>query len=239
MSDKVPSLITLQSDLGVTFLDSDLLAQAVTHSSYSNEHPGVPDNERLEFLGDAILGAVVSDMLWKRYPTCHEGELTRYKAILVQEQGLVPIAESLGLSEYLRLGKGEDLTGGRDKPSVLSDAVEAVVAAVYLDQGFPIVRQVIHRWYEGRIDKVHRKALHADFKTKLQEWAQAVHKVTPSYEILSTEGPAHARQYTARVQLKGRELGLGIGRSKKLAEQAAARAAFDIIEGYDTDVANQ
>jgi ribonuclease-3 len=223
--------------IGVQFTNVSLLERALTHSSFSNEHPEQPDNERLEFLGDSVLGAVVSDMLWRRYPDSHEGQLTRYKAILVQEQGLLPIAERLSLGSYLRLGKGEEQTGGREKASVLSDAVEAVVAAIYLDQGFEPVQQVIEDWYAERLQLISRDEEHTDHKTKLQEWAQSAMKLTPTYTIVSTEGPAHDREYTAEVYLDGTCLGQGQGRSKKVAEQAAAKIALSQRANHDKDVA--
>jgi len=237
MTDPGGGLEQLIAKLGISFADESLLWQAATHSSYSNEHADQSDNERLEFLGDAVLGAVVSDMLWRRYPDCHEGQLTRFKAILVQEQGLLPIATHLELGEYLRLGRGEEQTGGREKPSVLSDAVEAVVAAIYLDRGFAAASRVIESWYAERIDIVSQHEQHTDYKTKLQEWAQSEFKQTPSYLIVATDGPAHAREYTAEVHLGTRRLGTGHGRSKKLAEQAAARVAFVDRTQHDSDVA--
>ena len=226
----------LMANLDIQFEKPELLQRAVTHSSYSNEHPESMDNERLEFLGDAILGAIVSDMLWTKYPDSHEGVLTRYKAVLVQEQGLLPIAEELQLGRFLRLGKGEELTGGREKPSVLSDAVEALVASVYIDQGFEAASRMVNGWYEERILQVHYSEQSADFKTKLQELTQSREKRAPTYEIMGIDGPSHARVYTAVVRLDGIHLGMGEGRSKKSAEQAAARVAFERLTNHDKDV---
>ncbi|MEC8024917.1 MAG: ribonuclease III [Myxococcota bacterium] len=230
------ALSELMANLDVRFKNPDLLQRAVTHSSYSNEHPESVDNERLEFLGDAILGAIVSHMLWAKYPNCHEGVLTRYKAVLVQEQGLLPIADALELGRFLRLGKGEELTGGREKPSVLSDAVEALVASVYIDQGFEAVSRMVNGWYEDRILRVHDSEQSADFKTKLQELTQSREKRAPTYEITAIDGPSHSRIYTAMVRLDGINLGSGEGRSKKSAEQAAARVAFEGLLNHDKDV---
>ena len=220
-------LSALVTGLGYTFQDPALLLQAVTHSSYRNEHPDVVgDNERLEFLGDSILGAVISRILFDRWPDEREGALTRYKSVLVSEKGLVATAEALGLGQHLRLGRGEDHSGGRDKPSVLSDAMEAVLAAVYLDGGFDATYDVVARLFDARLAKVGRLEQRIDFKTKLQERCQGEHKLTPRYRIVGHSGPDHARQYQAMVMVPGRVCARGGGNSKKAAQQRAAAVAF-------------
>lgn len=207
----------------------------MTHSSYRNEHPEAPgDNERIEFLGDAILGAVVSHLLWESYPQHHEGMLTRFKAVLVSEEGLVDTARRLHLGDHLRLGRGESMSGGSEKASVLSDAMEALFAAVYLDGGFDKAFAVIEGLYAARILRVGRVEQTIDFKTKLQERIQERYQTTPSYAIVDISGPDHQRVFTAVVSVARQVLGEGQGRSKKVAEQAAARLAFEGMERLET-----
>jgi ribonuclease-3 len=223
-------LDTLMDALGYHFKSIHLLELAVTHSSFRNEHKDLEgDNERLEFLGDAVLGAIISHMLVDHFLDQPEGVLTRYKAVLVSEHGLNRTALELNLGQYLRLGRGEEQTGGREKASVLSDTMEAVFAAVYLDGGFGAVQLLISRLYESRLKEVGGTEQHVDFKTKLQELAQIEYRALPTYAIVDFTGPDHDRQYSAIVSVLGEELAQGIGGSKKEAEQSAAMTAFEKI----------
>ena len=203
-----------------------MLFRSMTHSSYANEHrsAGLTSNERLEFLGDSVLGVVVADYLFHEHPDMPEGELTRTRAALVCEGSLHEVAQSLNLGRYLRLGKGEDAGGGRKRPSILADATEAMLAAVYLDGGMkavgPIIRALI-------LDKEREKAADRDYKTALQELVQRQADQVLTYRLVGEHGPDHAKTFTAEVLLNGESIGSGSGHSKKEAEQAAAKSALE------------
>ncbi len=210
--------------LGYTFHDEALLRRALTHPSAGRE-----DNQRLEFLGDAVLQYLMSDRLYRKHPADREGSLTHMRALLVCEAALSPIAESLGIGEALVMDRGEELTGGRTKPSVLCDAMEAVLAAVYLDGGMKAARAVVERCWpaEGEVSRPMQ-----DSKGQLQELLQKNGGETPTYAIIGTSGPPHAPVFEAAVFRSGEEIGRGSGHTKKQAEQAAALAALrDRIEG--------
>jgi len=215
----------LEQKLNYTFRSPALLENALTHSSYANEHreSGALSNERLEFLGDSILGLVVAEHLYRMRPDLPEGDLTRIRAALVCEGSLVEVAHRLGLGEHLRLGKGELVGGGRERPSIQADAVEAILAAVYLDGGIGQVRKLIQRLILEQ--ETEKAAASRDYKTTLQELVQRESGKTLSYHLIAESGPDHAKQFTMEVQLNGQPLGMGEGRSKKEAEQAAAKAA--------------
>lgn len=225
--------------LGVSFSDVKLLELAVTHSSAAAEdrgrrgakHRAPRDNERLEFLGDAVLGLVVGEALWRALPEAPEGELSRVRAAVVNERNLATVAAELGLGEALRLGRGEEQTGGRGKASILCDAFEAVVAAVYLDAGLETARAMIGRLLAASIDDAVRHGeVHIDEKTVLQERLQGERGITPRYEVVGAEGPDHARQWTV-VMIAGDFLRTeGVGASKKTAERAAAREALGRLD---------
>ncbi|MCA9673619.1 MAG: ribonuclease III [Kofleriaceae bacterium] len=218
----------LEEVLGYRFRERGLLATALRHASWANEHPDDPagDNERLEFLGDAVLDLVVGHQLMVRFPQLREGQLSVTRAQVVSESGLAAIAGTLGLGEWIKLGKGEDRSGGRHKASILADAFEAVVAAVYLDGGFPAVWELVSRLLEERLDKVEFKGFH-DHKTRLQEAAQAKLKTTPDYVVVAELGPDHDKRFIVEVVMVDKVWSRAIGRSKKEAEQlAAAEAAF-------------
>jgi ribonuclease-3 len=229
----------LAERLGYRFRDPRLLLLALTHKSYANENPldAPADNERLEFLGDAVLDLLVSDLLYVRFPDMTEGSLSKLRASLVAETSLAPLASELDLGAELRMGRGEDSSGGRAKPSLLSDAFEAVVAAVYLDsradRGLAAIHDVIERLIAPRIERALDSAAVFDFKTELQEWAQKRYKEPVVYRIVSEGGPDHEKTFAAAALLRERELGRGSGRSKKLAEQAAARAALEGLRNPD------
>ena len=206
-----------------------MLENALTHSSRANESRGtLSSNERLEFLGDSILGMVVADHLYRNHPDLPEGELTRARAALVCEESLVEVARELNLGEYLRLGKGEEAGGGRNRPSIRADAVEAVLAAVYLDGGIGSARKIIQKYILSRevagLTKPH------DYKTALQELVQRESGQVLQYRLTGEEGPDHDKRFFMEVTLNGKSVGSGTGRSKKEAEQMAAQAAIKALE---------
>lgn len=222
----------LEGRIGYSFRQRALCESALTHKSWLNERHGADrtDNERLEFLGDAVLALAVSDMLMKLFPDRSEGELSKTRAALVSEVGLAKAAESIGLGEWIFLGRGEDQAGGRRKPSILSDALEALVGAVYLDSGYVAAHQVTERLFANALRDADSSA-RFDFKSRLQERSQALLQATPQYAVVGQEGPDHDRRFEVAILLDGREYGRATGRSKKEAEQSAAAKALDVIEG--------
>ena len=216
----------LEEKLGYTFTDRTLLERALTHSSYANENrgKGLESNERLEFLGDSVLGMVTADFLFRTKPNLPEGDLTRTRAALVCEGSLVLVARELGLGRCLKLGRGEDAGGGRERPSIPAVAVEAVIAAIYLDGGIGSARKFIQRFILDRGDVV---AVSRDHKTALQELVQRESGQVLEYRLLGATGPDHAKVFRVEVDLNGEAVGTGEGRSKKEAEQNAARAAIE------------
>jgi ribonuclease-3 len=223
----------LEAVLGYEFKDRNTLAQALRHASWCNEQPDrVDDNERLEFLGDAVLDLVVGHRLMTRYPQLREGELSVTRAQVVSETGLSEVAGQLGLGRWLLLGKGEEKSGGRGKPSILADAFEAILAAVYLDGGFVAAEQLVGRLLADRIEKVELKNFY-DFKTRLQETAQARLKTTPTYRVVNEIGPDHDKRFVVAVTIGTDEWARAVGKSKKEAEQMAAAEAHFKLEGSD------
>ena len=219
---------TLEEKLGYTFQNRALLENALTHSSCANESRGkLQSNERLEFLGDSILGMVVADHLYRNHPDLPEGVLTRTRAALVCEDSLVVVAEELGLGQYLRLGKGEETGGGRNRPSIRADAVEAVLAAVYLDGGIGSARKIIQKYILSR--EVAGLTKPRDYKTALQELVQRESGQVLAYRLTGEEGPDHNKRFFVEVTLNGKSVGQGSGRSKKEAEQMAAKAAIEVL----------
>ena len=215
---------TLEAKLGYHFKDRALLENALTHSSYANENRGaLGSNERLEFLGDSVLGMVTADFLFKEHPDLPEGDLTRTRAALVCEESLVEVADLLDLGAYLKLGRGEEAGGGRERPSIRADAVEAVLAAVYLDGGLVEARKIIQRFI---LDKETEKSASRDYKTTLQELVQRESGQVLTYRLTGESGPDHAKVFSVEVDLNGQKVGEGTGHSKKEAEQMAARAAI-------------
>lgn len=221
----------LQEKIGIKFSDESLLIQAFTHSSYVNEHRDKPhrDNERLEFLGDAVLEVAISHFLYKQYPEMSEGELTKLRAAIVCEPSLVSFAHELSFSDFVLLGKGEEMTGGRTRPSLLADVFEAFIGALYLDQGFEAVfafmeKHVFPKIKDGAFSHV------MDYKSLLQEIVQRDGSGEIEYKILQERGPAHNREFVSQVILKGKELGIGMGKSKKEAEQRAAQRALEKLK---------
>ena len=218
----------LIEELGYSFADTGLLLDALTHRSFKNERPDLAstDNERLEFLGDAVVGLVVTSLLYVQFPEADEGELTRRRADLVSEKGLSEAAEAIGVGDAMRLGRGEDKSGGRSKPRLLSSALEACIGAIYRDGGADAAFAAARRIFEPRL---HTSAPgHRDAKSRAQEWAQAHLGVTPVYRLVRTEGPDHDREFTVVLELGEEQVATGQGRSKIDAEQAAAQAALEV-----------
>ncbi len=204
---------------------------AVTHKSWVNEHrgEGAEDNERLEFLGDAVIDLLVSEYLMTHFPLAREGDLSKLRAAVVDEPGLAGIGRALQLGELLRLGRGEELTGGRDKASLVADAMEAVIAAVFLDGGLAAVHRLIDPFLEEAYARAVNGSIDRDFKTQLQEQAQARFRSSPRYRVVAEVGPDHSKTFEVEVELQGEVLGRGSGRSKKDAEQGAARIAVEAL----------
>ena len=223
-------MTTLEEKLGYEFRDPALLENALTHSSCANESRGrLQSNERLEFLGDSILGMVVADHLYRNHPDLPEGELTRTRAALVCEDSLVEVAEALRLGEYLHLGKGEEAGGGRKRPSIQADAVEAVLAAVYLDGGIGSARKIVQQYILCR--EVEGLTSPRDYKTALQELVQRESGQVLKYRLTGEEGPDHDKRFFVEVDLNGEVVGRGKGHSKNEAEQIAAKAAIAKLKG--------
>ena len=211
----------LEEKLGYSFGNPALLENALTHSSYANENraKGETSNERLEFLGDAVLELVSSDFLYHKYPDRKEGELTKLRASMVCEPSLAYCAKDLSLEKYLLLGKGEEATGGRNRPSIISDAMEALIGAIYLDGGFTSAKEFVHRFI---LNDIEDKQLFFDSKTILQEMVQSQGGEALNYVLLGESGPDHMKHFAVAARIGGREIGRGEGRTKKAAEQLAA-----------------
>ena len=219
----------LERTLHYSFLDKQLIETALTHSSFANERgPGVQYNERLEFLGDAVLSIVVSDYIFKNLTDMPEGELTRVRATLVCEKSLCDLARAIHLGDYLRLGRGEDLSGGRDRPSILADAFEAVIAAIFLDGGMEAASAFILRNMSSLLSN-RTYTPFVDYKTRLQEIVQQNPEDQLEYRLSGEEGPDHAKIFTVQVILDNNVFSTGRGRSKKAAEQDAAKEALRLM----------
>jgi ribonuclease-3 len=221
-------LAALRDRLGVAVGD-EMLGLALTHRSYAFEAGGIPTNERLEFLGDAVLGVIVTDDIYHRFPDAPEGRLAKIRAAAVNTQSLADIARGLDMGASVLLGRGEEQSGGRDKDSILADTMEAVIGAVYLDQGLEVVDGLVRRLFDDLLADLATRRASLDYKTSLQELAAASCATLPAYE-LSEEGPDHEKRFTAVVAIDGEALGRGQGRSKKEAEQAAAQQAYDALQ---------
>ena len=222
----------LEKKLNYTFRDPGLLGEALSHSSYANEHrsAGLRSNERLEFLGDSVLGFVTAEFLFLQHPDLPEGDLTRIRAALVCEQSLDEVARKLDLGRYLKLGRGEEAGGGRERTSILADATEAVFAAVYLDGGIGAASTLIHRVLLDAEKEEVVEERRRDYKTALQELVQRQADQVLTYRMIGEEGPDHDKTFLAEVLLNGTQVGTGSGHSKKEAEQSAAKAALRKLE---------
>jgi ribonuclease-3 len=229
----VEPLDPFQKTIGYSFRKPDLLREALTHKSYLNEmrasdkDRAAQDNERLEFLGDAVLDLAVSERLISLYPLSSEGDLSKMKARIVSEVTLARVAKRLCVGKFLLLGRGEERTRGREKPSLLSDALEAVIAAVYLDGGFETARTVLLKIFEEEIHRLDRHQDDIDYKTELQECCQREFEVLPTYRVLRESGPDHQKLFEVKLTIKETVFGIGRGRSKKEAEQQAAKQALE------------
>jgi len=221
-------LKALEKILGIDFKDISLLEKSLVHRSYLNENQGTDSdsNERLEYLGDAILGYIVAEKLYRDFPEYDEGQMTRLRSILVRRETLARISRSINIGEYLFLGKGEDTSGGRNKSANLACALEAVIAAVYLDQGIVKTRKMILRLLKDEWQKAIKKPAAIDYKSKLQELIQSREQKIPSYQVTGTSGPDHIKTFDVEVRLGNEILGSGSGKSKKEAETEAAREAL-------------
>lgn len=224
--EKKPELSAIATSLGVKFKNSELLAQALLHRSYLNEHTDIQsDNERLEFLGDAVLELIVTEYLYSHYPL-PEGELTLLRSALVKKDNLAAIARKLGLGSYLYLSKGEEKSGGREKSYLLANAFEAVIGAIYLDQGMAEAQTFVIRTALSNLQEIIAQQLHIDSKSRFQEKAQAITGITPEYKLVTQTGPAHERSFVMGVYLGEELIATGQGASKQHAEQTAARNAL-------------
>ncbi len=217
-----------QQTLGVFFNQLSLLEQALVHSSYINENPNLAptSNERLEFLGDAILGLIVAEKLYHDFPHATEGEMTKLRANLIRRDTLARVARTIRLGNYLYLGKGEETSGGRHKAANLAGALEAVIAAIFLDQGWATTRDSVLKLFRNELEKVTSQGAGIDYKSRLQELIQAREQSTPTYHVLDAAGPDHNKRFTVEVRLGNTVLGKGSGKSKKTAETEAAHSAL-------------
>lgn len=220
----------IEKKINYEFKKKEFLNKALVHRSYCINHPELENNERMEFLGDSILGFCVANYLFNTYKDLPEGELTKIRALVVCEQSLFRLAKNIGLGEEILLGRGEEMTNGRERPSILSDAMEAVFAAVYLDGGIKEANRVILALLKEHIVEAVKNRDVKDYKTVLQEITQKEYETAPCYSLLKEEGPDHAKVFTVAVMLNGKQLATGVGKSKKEAEKQAAKSAIEQLK---------
>jgi ribonuclease-3 len=234
--ERVQTLMGLEERLGWHFADIALLDNALTHRSFVNENvaPACRDNERLEFLGDAVLELTVSDMLMRKFPDHAEGQLSKLRASVVNEQPLAELARRFGIGEHLLLGKGEEGSGGRMKSSLLANAFESVIAAMYLDGGFDRTAVFIGRLFEPLIEEGELSAVYRDYKTAVQEMSQVLFREMPRYVVISETGPDHDKRFETSLMIGERVIATGMGRSKKEAEQLAAKMALEELRKIES-----
>lgn len=227
----------LQEILGVTFNKPSLLEQALVHSSYVNENPAFVSghNERLEFLGDAVLGFIVAEKLYQDFPDLSEGEMTKLRSVLVRRETLARVAKAVRLGDFLYLGKGEEASGGQDKTANLAGALEAVIAATFLDQGAAAARNFVLRLLSEELARVVSQGMAVDYKSQLQELMQSRYQSTPVYRLVEEVGPDHDKRFTVEVMAGNTVLGRGTGKNKKSAETEAARSALERLSDSFTD----
>ncbi len=230
----MPSLATFQTRLNLHFADPALLQSVLLHRSFLHEHPdqsaGLTDGERLEFLGDAILNYLTAALLFERYPERGEGGLTTLRSALVKTATLAGFARTIGLGDYLRLSKGEEQSGARERNALLADTFEALIGAVYLDQGIEAASEFVGAFLEQQLDQIDTHGLKLDYKTQLQQRVQAERNVTPRYQVVLETGQDPRREYTIEVLAGDERLGIGAGNTKQAAAQAAARAALQFLD---------
>lgn len=232
---KSRELARLQKHIAYTFRNVDLLEEALTHKSYINEtkKKTAKDNERLEFLGDAVLDLVICQALMERFPDVPEGDLSKMKAKIVNEDTLSQIAQTMDIGSSLLLGKGEEITKGSEKPSLLANALEALIAAVYLDTGLEASRDVILKHFKLSLKKVAPGEILFDYKTALQEYSQKHFGTLPVYRVVNESGPDHQKRFEIETWVNGKACGIGVGKSKKAAEQESAEAALAFLQGKE------
>ena len=228
---RVKKLKKLQNTIYYKFKNLKLLDQALTHRSFANENQSqsLKDNERLELLGDSVLDVVITRLLMDRFPEYTEGDLSKARAAIVNEKSLSSIARNLELGDYLLLSKGEEITNGRGKDSILAASFEALVASIYLDRGFNKVFKVIARHFSPILDEEKKEGFYKDFKTQLQEYSQSFFKTTPRYVLTGESGPDHDKTFQINILINGKVFGKGLGKSKKEAEQKAAKEALEVL----------
>ncbi len=220
------SIETLEKKLGYEFEDKQLIIEALTHKSYKQPY----DNERLEFLGDAVLDLVVGEYLFRKFKNSDEGKLSKIRASLVNETGFDKLARALNLGDYILLSNAEDNNGGREKSSLLSNAFEAIMGAIYLEAGLDKVREITIRLIEENHKEISLDSLFRDFKTTLQELTQARFGITPEYKVIASRGPDHKKEFEVAVYIEDKEYARAVGKSKKIAQQEAAKEAVDILK---------
>jgi ribonuclease-3 len=225
-------LHVLEKEIGITFKDASLLKQVFIHSSYSNENPEYANmnNERLEFLGDSVLNFVISVKIYQEFPSLPEGKLTEIRVSLIREETLAQMASDLALGVYMYLGKGEETTGGRGRQTNLADTFEALIGALFLDQGMSTTREFILRQFDAQLGTITSDTIATNYKSMLQEFTQAEYTMLPHYQLVKETGPDHAKNFTIKVMLGDRVLGTGNGKSKKAAEMEAACKACEKLE---------
>jgi ribonuclease-3 len=216
---------TLEKKVGYTFKDKKLIIEALTHKSYKQPY----DNERLEFLGDAVLDLIVGEYLFTKFRKSNEGKLSKIRASLVNETGFDKLARSLDLGDYILLSNAEENNGGREKSSLLSNAFEAIMGAIYLEAGLEVVQKIVVKIIESNYDEISLDSLFRDFKTTLQEMTQASFGITPEYKVLTSRGPDHKKEFEVGVFIEGKEYARAIGKSKKIAQQIAAEEAVKLL----------
>jgi len=228
---KMKKINKLENNLGIVFKNKEHLTNALTHRSYLNEHRDIKvHNERLEFLGDAVLELIVSDYLFNEFPDRPEGDLTSFRSALVKTESLADTAKKLGVGESLLLSKGEEDTGGRTKDYLLANTFEAIIGAIYIDLGYEECRDFVYNHLIPKLDDIIKSRSDIDNKTKIQEIAQAKYKATPIYEVIHEEGPDHDKKFTVVVKIKNEIIGEGIGKSKQRAQEEAALKGLEYIQ---------
>ena len=230
-SIKMKKIKKLEDNLGIVFKNKEHLINALTHRSYLNEHKDIKvHNERLEFLGDAVLELIVSDYLFNKFPDRPEGDLTSFRSALVKTESLADTAKKLGIGESLLLSKGEEDTGGRTKDYLLANTFEAIIGAIYIDQGYEKCKEFVYTHLIPKLNDIIKNRSDIDNKTRIQEITQAKYKVTPVYEVINEEGPDHNKKFTIVVKINDKVIGKGVGKSKQKAQEQAALSGIEYLK---------